>query len=437
MRATAAVPTGRTAMRINCVGGGPAGLYFALLAKLRDPGHAVTVFERCQADSTYGLGVSLGRDILDSLRSNDAESALEIERAGFRWQREEVYFRGERTVNIGDDVYNISRQRLVDILAARAASLGVDIRYGHKVLSPCELPEADLIVAADGANSRIRQTAGDFQTSISEGSNKYIWLASTKVFACFTYLFVRANVGWIWAYAYGFSPELSTFIVECSAETWDGLGFSAMSTNESAAALQRLFATYLDGHPLIGEFPDGTTARWQGFRTITNRRWHEDNVALLGDSAHTAHFSIGSGTKLALEDAMTLASSLGQGHSSLPQALAAYERQRRADLVRPLTEAQCSAEWLENLPRYLDLEPRQFTALLQLRRSPLLPMLPPRLSYLLHLATERFVVLDGIRSRLGPATKEFYGRHLRPRRDSDARASSDDARPLARPAGRA
>lgn len=413
-------------MRIDCVGGGPAGLYFALLAKLRDPRHEVTVFEQCQADSTYGLGVSLGQDILGLLRSNDVESALEIERAGFRWRRQEVYFRGQRAVHLGDDVYNISRQKLVDILAARAARLGVDIRYGHKVLSPRELPDADLIVAADGANSRIRRAAGKFQTSIRQGSNKYIWMASTKVFDCFTYPFVRTDAGWIWAYAYGFSPEMSTFIVECSAETWNGLGFPAMSADESTAVLQRLFAPYLEDHPLIGEFPDGASARWQRFRTIANRRWHEGNVVLIGDSAYTAHFSIGGGTKLAFEDAITLASSLGQRHSSLRQALAAYESRRRAEIVRPLTEAQCSAEWLENLPRYAGLEPRQFTALLQLRRSPLLAIMPPRLSYLLHQATERSVVLNGIRDRLGPTTKVLYARRMAPPRDSDPRATASD-----------
>ncbi|HUN38239.1 MAG TPA: FAD-dependent monooxygenase [Trebonia sp.] len=423
-------------MRIDCVGGGPAGFYFALLAKLRDPGHSVTVFERCQADSTYGLGVTLGQGILESLRGNDAESAQEIERAGLRWRQQEVFFRGQRAVHVGDDVYNISRQRLVDILAARASSVGVDIKYGREVLSPRELSEADLIVAADGANSQIRRATGKFQTGIREGRNKYIWLATTKTFDCFTYPFAQTDAGWVWAYAYRFGPELSTFIVECSAEAFDGLGFATKSTDESIAALERIFAAHLAGHRLIGKFPDGTSARWQSFRTITNRRWHEDNVVLIGDSAHTAHFSIGGGTTLAFEDAIVLASALGPGHGSLDQALTDYERQRRADLVRPLTEARCSAEWLENLPRYARLEPRQFMALLQLRRSPLLPMMPPRLSYLLHRATAQSVVLDGIRTRLGPVAKVFYGRWTAPRRDSDARTADGGPRSEALGAGR-
>lgn len=396
-------------MRIECVGGGPAGLYFALLMKLRDSRHNITVFERGRADSTYGWGVTLGKDVLDILHRNDPESAQEIERAGFRWQRQMVHFGGKHAIYDGNDVYNISRQSLVDILTARARSSGVGIQYEHEVVSPLQLPDADLIVAADGASSRIRHAAGNFQTDIREGSNKYIWLGTTKMFGCFNYLFAQTDAGWLWAFAYGFAPELSTVIVECSLETWDGLGFASMPADESLALLGSLFKTHLDGHRLIGQFPDGTNARWQSFRTVTNQRWHDGNIVLVGDSAHTAHFSIGYGTKLAFEDAIALADSLGQ-QANAPAALQAYESQRRVELMRPLCEARCSAQWFENLPRYTGLEPQQFATLLQLRRSPLLPVFPPWLSYLLHRATERFAVLGGIRGHLGPVAKVMYDR---------------------------
>ena len=395
-------------MRIHCVGSGPAGLYFALLMKSHDPGHDITVFERGRADSTYGWGLTLSRDILDLMRDNDAESATKIERAGFHWEKQVVCFQGHESEIAGNDVYNISRQRLMHILADRARCLGVDIQYGHEVLSPEQLPDADLIVAADGVNSRIRQAAGNFQTHVSEGGNEYIWLASTKVFDCFTYLFTRTDAGWVWAYAYGFTPELSTFIVECSGETWNGLGFAAMPETESLALLEDLFATHLGVHRLVGRFPDGTHARWQRYRTVANKTWHHGNIVLLGDSAHTAHFSIGQGTKLAFEDAIMLAASI-RAHGEIGQALQAYEDQRRADLRRPLSEARCSAQWFENLPRYTALEPAQFATLLHLRRSPLLRVLPPRVSYLMHNATRRSAVLGEVRQRLGPRAKVLYG----------------------------
>lgn len=386
-------------MRINVVGGGPAGLYFALLMKSHDPGHDITVFERGHADSTYGWGVTLSRDVLDLLRDNDADSAAEIERAGFHWESQVVCFKGKQSAHDGNDVCNISRQRLLGILADHASRLGVDIRYGHEVLDLEQLPDADLIAAADGANSRIRQAAADFQTHIDEGRNEYIWLASTKVFDCFTYLFIRTDAGWVWAYAYAFTQELSTFIVECSAETWSGLGFPTMPEAEALALLESLFAAHLNGHQLVGKFPDGTNARWQRYRTMTNRSWYRGNVVLLGDSAHTAHYSIGQGTKLAFVDASTLAASI-RANGDVGRALQAYEDQRQPGLRRPLSEARCSAQWFENLPRYTALEPVQFAALLHLRRSPLLPVLPPRVSYL----------LGDVRDRLGPRAKALYGR---------------------------
>ena len=396
-------------MRIECVGGGPAGLYFALLTKSRHPEHDVVVHERGSADSTYGWGVTLGRDVLETLHHNDAASAEEIERAGVPWHEQVVCFRGERASHNGSDVYNIGRQPLLDILAARARTVGVDIRYGHEVRQASELTDADLIVAADGASSQIRNAIGSFRTDVHEGSNKYIWLATTQTFDCFNYLFEQTDAGWLWAFGYGFAPKLSTFIVECTPGTWDGLGFARMSADESLVLLERLFKAHLGGHRLIGRFPDGTAARWQHYRGVMNTRWHDGNVVLLGDSAHTTHFSIGHGTKLALEDAVALADSL-QRADNVQQALQTYETQRQQEIARPVSEARCSSQWFENLSRYTALKPPQFATLLNLRRSPLVRVLPCRLSYLLHHATQQSAVLDGVRGYLGPAAKVLYGR---------------------------
>ena len=396
-------------MRIECVGGGQAGLYFALLMKLRDPGHDVVVHERGSADSTYGWGITLGRDVLENLYHHDAASAEEIERAAFRWREQVVHFRGEKVSLPVNDVYNIGRQPLLDILAARARDVGVEIRYGHEVRQASELPDADLVVAADGASSRIRTAIGAFRTDIREGRDRYIWLGTSQTFDCFNYLFEQTDAGWVWAFAYGFAPGLSTFIVECAPETWDALGLARMPADESLTFLESLFKSHLDGRQLMGCFPDGTTAKWQRYRTVANYRWHDGNVVLLGDSAHTAHFSIGHGTKLALEDGIALAESLRR-HHDIQQALRAYESQRQAEIARPLSEARCSAQWFEDLPRYTALKPPQFATLLNLRRSPFVRVLPCRLSYLLHDATRRSAVLGGVRDRMGHAAKVLYGR---------------------------
>jgi 2-polyprenyl-6-methoxyphenol hydroxylase-like FAD-dependent oxidoreductase len=426
-------------VKIACVGGGPAGLYFALTMKVRDPGHDVTIFERSAAGSPQGWGITLGQDIIDALRVNDAESAAAIESAALRWRDQVVHIRGEQIAGrqaaySASYIYNISRQALTDILTARALEAGVRIQYEHRVQSLAELPAADLIVAADGASSRLRDISGKFQTEISQGRNRYSWLATDKLFDTFNYLFAKTDAGWIWAYAYAYSSELSTFIVECSQETWAGLFFDAMSMDECAAALEGIFKDNLEGGQVLGRLPDGTSARWLNHRAVSNQEWHDGNVVLIGDSAHTTHFSLGLGTTLAFKDAIGLADNLhGLGpQGDLPAALAAYESQRRADLMRPLTEAHCSAQWFENVPRYAGLKPHQFAALLHARRSPVLPVLPARLAYRLIDATERFGGLHGLRSRLGPVTKVMHGRRRVARRQDD-QAARDTPHPA--PAG--
>lgn len=411
-------------MRITCVGGGPAGLYFSLLMKLRDPQHDVTVLERNAGGTTQGWGVTLGQNVLDSLRENDAASAQALEQAGLRWTHQAVHINGEREVQGGYNVYNIARKTLVDILASRARDVGVHISYGHEVTSAGELPKSDLIVAADGARSRLRSAAGKFGTSVRLGGNKYIWLGSSAAFDTLSYIFTPTGHGWIWAYAYQFDAQMSTVIVECSARTWSGLGLDATLTAEGVAMLSDLFKDQLNGHRLIARLPDDTTASWLNFPTVSNQRWHSGNIVLAGDSAHTAHYSLGQGTKMALEDAIVLADSL-QRNADLEAAFTAYEAQRKEELVRPLSEARCSAEWFENLQRYIDLKPHQFATLLESRWSPLIRVLPPRVSYQLRQATERFTVLNGIRGRIGPAVKVRYGhRESAPRSDDQMRQSA-------------
>jgi 2-polyprenyl-6-methoxyphenol hydroxylase-like FAD-dependent oxidoreductase len=391
------------------VGGGPAGLYFALLMKLSDPGHDVTVFERNRADSTYGWGVTFGADLLKKLYGSDPVSAQEIDQAAFRWVNQVVDVQAKQVQRAGGDGYSIKRQRLLDIMAERARGLGVHVELDHEVVAPSQLPAADLVVACDGVNSRTRLEAGSFQTDVHISTNKYMWLGTARVFESFTYAFVPTGSGWVWAYAYGVDAQSSTFIVECSPETWTGLGFDTMPPQESLCVIKKLFEHQLDGHPLVGQNRDSANVRWLNFRTVTNRHWHDGKIVLAGDAAHTTHYSIGWGTKLAIEDAIALAENLNH-QDTLEMALQSYEAQRRTALLPPQGEARLSAQWFENISRYIDLKPHQFAMLLHGRRSPILPHIPPQLYYQLLRATEEVAVLRELRRRVGPRAKALYDR---------------------------
>ena len=387
-------------MKIVCAGGGPTGLYFALLMKLRDPGHDITVFERNAADSTQGWGVTFGSDLLKELHRNDPESAETIQQALFRQSGQVIDIHGEQLVEHGGGVYGIARQHLLDILADRATGLGVHIEFDHEVTTPSQLPAADLIVACDGVNSRMRLEAGEFQTDVLVGGNKYLWLGTDKEFEAFTYAFVPTDSGWIWAFCYGVGPGLSTFAVECSPTTWEGLGLGTLPQPDSLSLLEKLFERQLDGYSLLGQPQRGGGTGWPNFRTVTNGRWHDGNVVLAGDTAHTTHFTIGSGTTLAVQDAIALADSLRQ-HGELDAALDSYEKRRKAEIRMLQSDARFSRQWFENFPRYADLDPHRFSVLLDGRRSPLLPHLPPDLYYRLHQATEKAGVLAELRRRAG------------------------------------
>ncbi len=387
-------------MRIACVGGGPAGLYFSLLMKLRDPDCDVTVFERNKEGASSGWGVTMEEKFLTRLARLDPASAAEIAKAGVRWQDQVVNIHGARNAYREEGhAYGLSRQRFVDILASRARGLGVGIRYEHEVRDLAGLADADLVLAADGAGSKLRDAVGGFGTNLQLGGNKYIWLGTRKLFDSFNFYFSRTACGWIWAYAYKHDPVTSTFIVECSPATWTGLGFDQGSADDTLVTLERIFAAELDGHRLMGLFADGGAAPWLNFRTVTNERWHKANIVLAGDSAHTIHFSVGLGTTTALEDVIALSEKL-QEHADLNEALRTYQEQRTRDLLLHATEGRRSASWFENVTRYAHLKPDDFSMVLHSRRAPLLPVLPPRLFCQLSNARRRWATVDTARRKV-------------------------------------
>jgi 2-polyprenyl-6-methoxyphenol hydroxylase-like FAD-dependent oxidoreductase len=369
--------------------------------KLWQPESDVTVFERNAAGVTHGWGVICERTFLNRLALLDAESAVDIERNSARWRDQVISFRSVRDVNRdNEDTYAISRQQLVDILAARASRLGVDIRYRHEVRDVADLPDADLIVAADGVNSLLRDGRTGFGTSLRTGRNKYTWLGTSKAYESFSFFFEQTEAGWIWAHAYQHEPAASTFIVECTHATWAALGFTNGPASMALDRLEEIFGRHLDGHRLTSRFPDGSQARWQNFRTVRNERWHDGRVALVGDSAHTAHFSVGLGTTLAIDDVIALAKQLrtaGTG-TDLEPALTAYQQQRQSELRGHAIEADRSEAWFENLPRYAALPPSEFATVLHARRAPLLPYLPPRVFCRLNRARDRFPAVNALRT---------------------------------------
>jgi 2-polyprenyl-6-methoxyphenol hydroxylase-like FAD-dependent oxidoreductase len=394
-------------MEIACVGGGPAGLYLSILLKRDDPGHDVTVHERDPEGSTYGWGVTYWRPLLDALHRHDPESARAVEEHSVSWRDGVAHVGGATVRHRGDTGHGIGRHRLLEILAARARSLGVRLAYGDEITG-ANPPAADLVVAADGAGSAVRgRHAGAFGTRVRPGRNRYLWLGTTKVFDAFTFAFTETAHGWIWAYGYGYGPAHSTCVVECAPETWTGLGLDRADEGEGLVLLEKLFAGLLDGHPLTTRpRPGGGPLPWQPFRTLTNRTWSHGNLVLLGDAAHTTHYSIGAGTTLALEDAAALAAALRvprarRARPALSDALARYERERRAALLPVQSAARYSARFYENLPRYLALPPEQMFALLGQRHSPLLPYLPPRLYHRLDRAAGQFAPARALKRRLG------------------------------------
>lgn len=345
-------------MRIEILGAGPAGLYFAVLAKKAFPDAAIRVLERNRPDDTFGWGVVFSDETLSKFSEADPESFAEIQKSFATWTDIETHFRDTCVRSTGHGFCGLSRRRLLQIFHARCRELGVEIEFQREVRDLSVLLEADLVVAADGIQSIVREKHADhFRPSIDWRTNRFCWLGTTKPLSAFTFIFRESEHGLFQVHAYPFEKNLSTFIVECHEDTWKRAGLDRASEAETVAYCERLFADHLDGHRLLVN-----RSLWRAFPTIRCERWRHGNMVLVGDAAHTAHFSIGSGTKLAMEDSIALVEAFRLvGTGDVPRALEAYENSRRLDVLKTQRAAQTSLEWFENSRRYLGQHPLQFT----------------------------------------------------------------------------
>jgi len=343
-------------VRILVAGAGPAGLYFAYRVKRRQPGAQVRIVEQNQPDSTFGFGVVFSDRALEFLRADDPETFALITPAMQSWVDLTVVHRGERVTIDGIGFAAIGRLALLRLLRERLASAGVEPEYGRALASPQELHGYELVVAADGANSFVRGCGGDrFGTTVAHLGNKFAWYGTARRFETLTQTFVENEHGTFNAHHYRHAADMSTFVVECDAATWRRAGFAALDEAATRAYCERVFCDALAGHPLVPN-----RSLWRSFPTIRNARWSAGNTVLIGDALHTAHFSIGSGTRLALEDAIALDGALREHPGDLPRALGEFESQRRPVLEKLLAAADASGAWYEHFPEHMRLAPREF-----------------------------------------------------------------------------
>jgi 2-polyprenyl-6-methoxyphenol hydroxylase-like FAD-dependent oxidoreductase len=370
---------------------------------LRDAGHDITVIERDPPGATYGWGVVYWDDLLDILFRNDPDSARALRAESVLWQDQHVILRSEQTAYLSGYGFSVSRASLLDILGERATELGVDIQYQREVNDLSALAGADLVVVCDGANSRIRQRHSEaFGARVDIGGNPYIWLGTDRVFDSFTFAFEQTSAGWIWFHAYPSTAGISTCIVECAQQTWRALGFDSMSSEDSVGLLEKIFERAIDGQALISQ-SRGEPARWQRFIQVTNKTWHHDNLVLAGDAAHTTHFTLGSGTRLAMIDAVMLAQSLYE-QDDPSAALESYDRRGRAALRPIQAAARTSMAWFERADRYLDRNAVAFAYAMAARHGA-----QPPWRYQTHLATQIRPVRAALRG-IASGRRWYYAR---------------------------
>lgn len=350
-------------MKVLCLGGGPAGLYFAISMKLRDPSHQVTVLERNRANDTFGWGVVLSDDAMARMKKNDPQSYQAIKGNFAYWDDIAVVHRGERVVSGGHGFAGIGRMKLLLILQERARELGVDLQFQTEFKSAEDYrKDYDLVVATDGINSLVRREYADvFKPDIDQRLVKFIWLGTHQKFDdAFTFIFEETEWGWFWAHVYQFDADTATFIVDCMPETWDRAGFADMSKEEIVATCQCIFARHLGGHDLMSNANHlRGSAVWMQFPRVLCEQWYNGNVVLMGDAAATGHYSIGSGSRLAFDSAIALADYL-HSEPTMEAAFQRYQEERRVEVLRLQSAARNSLEWFERVERYLDMAPMQF-----------------------------------------------------------------------------
>ncbi|MDE2383784.1 MAG: bifunctional salicylyl-CoA 5-hydroxylase/oxidoreductase [Alphaproteobacteria bacterium] len=349
-------------MKVLCLGGGPAGLYFAISMKLRDPNHDVTVLERNRANDTFGWGVVLSDDALSRMQKNDPVSTNAIRSHFAYWDDIAVVHKGKRIVSGGHGFAGIGRMQMLLLLQERARELGVNLQFQTEFKSAEDYrKDYDLVVACDGINSLVRKEYADvFKPDIDLRQVKFIWLGTKQKFDdAFTFIFEKTRHGWLWAHVYQFDKDTATFIVDCMPDTWDKWGFAQMSKEETVETCRQIFARHLGGHELISNAAHlRGSAVWMQFPRVICEKWYNGNVVLMGDAAATGHYSIGSGSRLAFDSAIALAGYL-HSEPTMEQAFQRYQDERRVEVLRLQSAARNSLEWFEQVERYLDMPPQQ------------------------------------------------------------------------------